>query len=240
LRELIVIKNLLLDFGEINGSTRTVPMLLNKCFIPTQAGIFNKDYSSKGGISMYEHEKHLVGVYATENEAIEAVEDLKRQGYAAKDISVIGKNKDEVNGINDATGTKTKEGFATGAATGGALGGLTGLLVGVGALAIPGIGPLVAAGPIAATLTGAAVGAGAGGLAGALIGVGIPEEEADRYENYVNEGKILVLVERNENLGVDTIDASGNQNRSDRTITSNEPLTSDHLDNSRLVNNRNF
>jgi uncharacterized membrane protein len=148
---------------------------------------------------MYEHEKHLVGVYNTENEAIQAVEDLKRQGYATKDISVIGKNEDEVNGINDATGTNTKEGIAAGAATGGALGGLVGLLAGVGALAIPGIGPFVAAGPIAATLTGAAVGAGAGGLAGALIGMGIPEEEADRYEGYVKEGKILVVVERREN-----------------------------------------
>ncbi|WP_309144719.1 general stress protein [Bacillus sp. EB600] len=88
---------------------------------------------------------NLVGVYDTENEAIQAVEDLKRQGYATKDISVIGKNKEEVKGFNNATGTNTKEGLAAGAATGGALGGLVGLLA--GALAIPGIGPFIAAGP---------------------------------------------------------------------------------------------
>lgn len=194
---------------------------------------------------MYEHEKHLVGVYNTENEAIQAVEHLKRQGYATKDISVIGKNEDEVNGINDATGTNTKEGLAAGAATGGALGGLVGLLAGVGALAIPGIGPFVAAGPIAATLTGAAVGAGAGGLAGALIGMGIPEEEAGRYEGYVNEGKILVVVERRENRVEDShFDASVNQNLRDGTMTSNDPtntpLTSDHPVNTRLDNNKDF
>ena len=152
---------------------------------------------------MFEHEKHLVGVYDTENEAIQAVEDLKRQGYSTDDISVVGKNEGEVDEINEATGTKTEEGLAAGAATGGVLGGLTGLLAGIGALAIPGVGPIVAAGPIAATLTGAAVGAGAGGLAGALIGMGIPEEEADRYEGYVKEGKILVVVDRDEDrIGV--------------------------------------
>ncbi|WP_160718743.1 general stress protein [Bacillus sp. USDA818B3_A] len=173
---------------------------------------------------MNEHEKHLVGVYDTENEVIQAVEDLKRQGYAAEDISVIGKNKDEVHEINDATGT-TEKGALTGAATGGAVGGLLGLLAGVGALAIPGIGPLVAAGPIAATLTGAAAGAGVGGLAGALIGLGIPEEEADRYEGYVNEGKFLVVVERRENLIRDgrTTDTSVNHNDTTGTINTNDP-----------------
>ncbi|MFL6555971.1 MAG: general stress protein, partial [Bacillus sp. (in: firmicutes)] len=134
---------------------------------------------------MDEHEKHLVGVYDTEQEVIEAVEDLKRQGYASEDISVIGKNKDVVKDINDTTGTTTEKSTLTGAATGGALGGLVGLLVGVGALAIPGIGPIIAAGPLAASLTGAAAGAGVGGLAGVLIGLGIPEEEADRYEGFV-------------------------------------------------------
>lgn len=174
---------------------------------------------------MYEHEKHLVGIYDTENEAIQSVEDLKRQGYSTEDISVIGKNEDEVNKINDATGTKTEEGLAAGAATGGALGGLVGLLAGVGALAIPGIGPLVAAGPIATTLTGAAVGAGAGGLAGALIGMGIPEEEAERYEGYVKEGKILVVVERRKNrVGDGPFGTSVNQNNTGGTVTSNDPI----------------
>ncbi|AZU61684.1 general stress protein [Neobacillus mesonae] len=174
---------------------------------------------------MYEHEKHLVGVYDTEQAVIQAVEDLKRQGYASEDISVIGKDKDVVKDINDTTGTTTEKSAITGAATGGALGGILGLLAGVGALAIPGIGPIVAAGPIAATLTGAAAGAGVGGLAGVLIGLGIPEDEADRYEGYVKEGKFLVVVERRQNrlgkgLGVDT---SLNQNDTDVTTRSNDP-----------------
>lgn len=199
---------------------------------------------------MFEHEKHLVGVYDTEREAIQAVEDLKRQGYSTDNISVISKNEDEVHDVNEATGTKTEEGLAAGAATGGVLGGLTGLLAGIGALAIPGIGPIVAAGPIAATLTGAAVGAGAGGLAGALIGMGIPEEEADRYQGYVKEGKILVVVERDENRvglnddvnrttvqgGTGTFGVDGTRNN----IKGDAPLTSDNPANTRLGNTRDY
>jgi len=178
---------------------------------------------------MNEHEKHLVGVYDSENEVIKAVEDLKRQGYATDDISVIGKNKDVVNDINDVTGTTTTEKSAmTGAATGGALGGLLGLLAGVGALAIPGIGPIVAAGPLAAALTGAAAGAGVGGLAGVLIGLGIPKEEADRYEGLVNEGKFLVVVERRNNRVGEgrLIDNNVNQTQTGETIRSNDPYNS--------------
>lgn len=141
-------------------------------------------------------EKHVVGYYDTEQEAVNAIEQLKSQGYRSEDISVISKNQHEVDHISSETDTKAPEGAATGAATGGVLGGLGGVMAGLGALAIPGIGPVVAAGPIIAGLTGAAAGAGVGGLAGALIGMGIPEEEAHRYNDYVNEGKILVLVDR--------------------------------------------
>lgn len=171
----------------------------NERFIPPQAGSVNKDYQFKGGISMYEHEKYLVGVYETEQEVLQSVENLKRQGYTSEDILIIGKNKEKVNEINDVLGTTTENSAIAGAATGGAVGGLLGLLAVVGALAIPGIGPLVAAGPIAASLTGAAAGAGLGGLTGALMGIGITEEEADHYEGLVKEGKFLVVVERPEN-----------------------------------------
>lgn len=92
--------------------------------------------------------KHIVGAYDTEHEAIQAVEKLRAEGYRPEDISVISKNKDDVEAVTEETGTKTEEGLGAGAATGGVLGGLTGLLAGVGALAIPGIGPIVAAGPI--------------------------------------------------------------------------------------------
>src|SRR3712207_2870332 len=140
-------------------------------------------------------QKRVVGSFNTENEAISAIEDLKRQGYDSEDISVLSKDKRETETIADETDTNFVEGAATGAATGGALGGLGGVLAGMGALAIPGIGPLVAAGPIAAGLMGAAAGAGAGGLAGALIGIGIPDDEAEEYGRHVDEGRILVLVE---------------------------------------------
>ncbi|WP_445668074.1 general stress protein [Paenibacillus sp. FSL H3-0333] len=139
--------------------------------------------------------KKIVGVFHTEHEASQAIEDLKAHGFLTEDISVIARNKRDVEAINDETGTKVPEGLATGAATGGILGGVTGLLAGIGALAIPGIGPIIAAGPIAATLTGVAVGAGTGGLVGGLIGLGIPEDEAASYDNYVDEGRILVMVD---------------------------------------------
>ncbi|WP_245671419.1 general stress protein [Pseudobacillus wudalianchiensis] len=142
------------------------------------------------------NEKQIVGVYDNHTEAVEAIEDLKRQGYRADEISVISKERDDVEYVEETTDTKAEEGAATGAATGGILGGLAGVAAGAGALAIPGIGPIIAAGPIVAGLTGAAAGAGAGGLTGALIGLGIPEEDADRYNEYVKEGKMLVLVDR--------------------------------------------
>jgi hypothetical protein len=138
-------------------------------------------------------EKNVVGVYDTEQEAIIAIEDLVKQGYDKQDICVIGKDLKNVNYIADETGTVAEEGAATGALAGGTLGGLTGLLVGVGALAIPGVGPIIAAGPIASSLIGAVAGAGLGGLTGALIGIGIPDDQAELYGNSVKEGKILVL-----------------------------------------------
>jgi hypothetical protein len=139
-------------------------------------------------------EKQTVAVFHDEDEAIKAIDDLKNQGYTADEISVIAKNSDDFSRINEETGTKAPEGMAAGAATGGVVGGVTGLLVSLGALAIPVVGPFLAAGPVVATLTGAAAGASAGGLVGGLIGVGLSEEEAHQYNEYVDEGYILVLV----------------------------------------------
>ncbi|CAH0345235.1 general stress protein [Bacillus sp. CECT 9360] len=140
-------------------------------------------------------EKRVIGVYDNGEEAVRAIEELKAQGYDRDDISVVAKDQDEVDVVKGQTGSNAEDGLTAGAATGGVLGGTAGLLAGIGALAIPGIGPILAAGPIAATLTGAALGAGAGGLAGALIGMGIPEDEADRYERDVKDGKLLVLLD---------------------------------------------
>ncbi|SDD48669.1 Heat induced stress protein YflT [Paenibacillus sp. UNCCL117] len=141
--------------------------------------------------------KQIVGVFNNEEEAIRVIEQLKSEGYRSEDISVIGKNRGDLDTISSDTGTNVETGAMTGAATGGMVGGVTGLLAGIGALAIPAIGPILAAGPIAATLAGAAVGAGAGGIVGGLIGLGIPEDEARTYDDYVQQGKILVLVESN-------------------------------------------
>ncbi|WP_313641526.1 general stress protein [Paenibacillus sp.] len=137
--------------------------------------------------------KRIVGVFASEHEASRVIEELKRQGCRTEDISIIARNK--VESQRAESSTQVPEGMASGAAKGGHLGGLTGLLMGIGALAIPGIGPIIAAGPLAATLAGAAIGAGSGGLVGGLIGLGIPEEEAKSYDNYVGEGHILVMVD---------------------------------------------
>jgi uncharacterized membrane protein len=142
-------------------------------------------------------EQSSVGYFDTEEEAIEAIEDLKRQGYRAEDISVLSKSKGETEKVTEETGTLASEAVLTGAVAGGALGGFSGVLAGIGALAIPGIGPIIAAGPVVAGLTGAIAGAGFGGMAGALVGVGVPEEKAKEYETHFNEGKILVVVNHN-------------------------------------------
>ena len=140
-------------------------------------------------------DKEIIGVYDNGEEAVRAVEQLQNQGYQKEDISVVVKDKEIADHITSKTETNVDDGLAAGAATGGILGGLTGLLAGVGALAIPGVGPIVAAGPIASTLGGIAAGIGAGGLAGALVGLGIPKDTADKYASDVEEGKILILVD---------------------------------------------
>jgi uncharacterized membrane protein len=142
-------------------------------------------------------EKRIVGIYDNQDEAIEAIEDLKRQGYSSDEISIISKEREEINYVEETTDTKAEDGAAAGAATGGILGGLAGVAAGAGALAIPGIGPIIAAGPIVAGLTGAAAGAGAGGLTGALVGMGIPEDDAEHYQTEIEKGKMLVIVDRN-------------------------------------------
>ncbi|WP_404330130.1 general stress protein [Mesobacillus maritimus] len=143
----------------------------------------------------------IVGIYDSEAKAVQAVEELKKQGYAQEDISMITNNKEmlEKLGIEEPTRSKMNEGAKTGAATGSLIGGLAGLLAGFGAFTFPGIGPILAAGPIAAAFVGGSAGIGVGGITGALIGLGIPEEEANRYEQEMQQEKILVIVERQNN-----------------------------------------
>ncbi|MEM6755494.1 MAG: general stress protein, partial [Cyanobacteria bacterium P01_C01_bin.38] len=151
--------------------------------------------------------KRAVGVFATRKDAQKALQDLKDSNFAMDKVSVIARKPQESKDIagvevNDRVGNKADEGAATGAVTGGALGGVSGLLVGLGMLAIPGVGPIMLAGAeataIATTLAGGAIGAASGGLVGAMVGWGIPEERAHVYNELVSKGSYLVAVKGTE------------------------------------------
>src|SRR5882672_11711749 len=129
-----------------------------------------------------------------EAQACRIVDDLKSAGFSNNDISVLLPDKSGTKDFAHVKGTKAPEGAVTGAGTGGVLGGVLGWLAGIGSLAIPGVGPFIAAGPIMAALGGAAIGAAARGLVGTLVGMGIPEYEAKRYESKIREGRILLSV----------------------------------------------
>lgn len=131
---------------------------------------------------------------ATLSQTETIVRNLKAAGFSNNDISVLMADKSGTKDFAHEHNTKAPEGAATGAGTGAVLGGALGWLAGIGALAIPGLGPLIAAGPIMAALSGAAVGGTVGGLTGALIGMGIPEFEAKRYEGKVRTGSCLISV----------------------------------------------
>jgi len=127
-------------------------------------------------------------------QASDIVERLKLAGFSNTDISVLMPDRSGTRDFAIENETKAPEGAVVGAGTGALLGGALGWLTGIGALAIPGLGPLIAAGPIMAALSGAAVGGAVGGLTGALVGMGIPEFEAKRYEDKVKKGHALVSV----------------------------------------------
>jgi hypothetical protein len=136
----------------------------------------------------------VFGIYRDRIGVERAVDELKTAGYRNTDISVLFPENVGTKDFAHEKATKAPEGTATGAGTGAVIGGTLGWLAGIGALAIPGVGPLIAAGPIVAALTGVGVGGAIGGLTGALIGMGIPEYEAKRYEGRVKEGGILLSV----------------------------------------------
>jgi uncharacterized protein YcfJ len=142
--------------------------------------------------------KSVIGIAKSEAQAARIVEDLRAARFSGNDISVLFPDKEGTRDFAHEKQTKAPEGASTGAGVGGVLGGVVGWLAGIGSLAIPGLGPFIAAGPIMAALSGAAVGAAAGGLTGALVGLGIPEYEAKRYEGKVRGGNILVAVHAEE------------------------------------------
>lgn len=136
----------------------------------------------------------VFGIYVGRQDVEEAVDALKRSDFRATDISVLFSENVGTKDFAHEKHTKAPEGSAAGAGTGALIGGALGWLTGIGALAIPGVGPFVAAGPIVAMLAGIGAGGVLGGVTGALIGMGIPEYEAKRYEGRIKGGDILLSV----------------------------------------------
>jgi hypothetical protein len=130
----------------------------------------------------------------SETQGIAIVDRLKLANFSSNDVSVLLPDRAGTKDFAHEQHTKAPEGATTGGVTGGVVGGALGWLAGIGALAIPGVGPFIAAGPIMAALGGAAVGGAVGGLTGALIGMGIPELEAKRYEGKIKSGNVLISV----------------------------------------------
>ena len=147
--------------------------------------------------------KSVFGIVKTHSQAEQIVEDLQDAGFPVSEISVLLPDNEGKHDIGHVKATKAPEGATTGATTGGVTGGVLGLLAGVGALAIPGVGPFIAAGPIMAALSGAAIGATTGGVVGGLIGLGIPEIEAKRYEGKLKSGNYLIAVHAGDGEEVD-------------------------------------
>ena len=136
----------------------------------------------------------VFGIYKSSMEAERAVDRMMAAGFSNNDISVLLPDAQSSKEFAHEKNTKAPEGTTTGVTTGGVVGGTLGLLAGIGALAIPGVGPFIAAGPIMGALAGLGIGGAVGGLVGALVGMGIPEYEAKRYEGRVKDGGILLSV----------------------------------------------
>ncbi len=138
--------------------------------------------------------KSIFCIATSRLQADQIVDQLKSANFSNNDISALFADKGTSHEFAHEKNTKAPEGTVTGVGTGGVIGGALGWIAGIGALAIPGFGPFIAAGPIMAALSGAAIGATVGGIAGGLIGMGIPELEAKRYEGRLQEGNILISV----------------------------------------------
>jgi len=145
----------------------------------------------------------VYGLYRNRAQVESAVDALVDNGFRSEDISVLMPENIGTKDFAAEKNTKAPEGATAGAGTGAVVGGTLGLLAGIGALAIPGLGPFIAAGPIMGALAGAGTGGVVGGLIGALVGMGIPEFEAKRYEGMIKEGKILLSVHCDNSEWVD-------------------------------------
>jgi hypothetical protein len=138
--------------------------------------------------------KAVFGIAKTEEQAVHIINRLKEAGFSNNDVSVLLPDRAATRDFAHEQHTKAPEGAAAGAVAGGVTAGVLGWLVGIGSLAIPGVGPLIAAGPIMAALSGVAAGGAVGGITGALVGFGIPEYEAKQYEGKLKSGNILISV----------------------------------------------
>src|SRR6201993_5307376 len=138
--------------------------------------------------------KAVFGIYKTQAGVENAIGMLRDESFSSSNIAVLLPEAASTRDLGTVKATKAPEGATAGGGSGAVVGGVLGWLVGIGSLAIPGVGPFIAAGPIVAALAGAGVGGAIGGLAGALVGMGIPEYEAKRYEGRIKEGGILLSV----------------------------------------------
>jgi hypothetical protein len=145
----------------------------------------------------------VFGLYPTVERAERAVDSLVSAGFSNTDVSVLMADNESTRDFAHEKETKAPEGTATGVAAGGTIGGTLGLLAGIGALAIPGVGPFIAAGPIMGALAGLGVGGAIGGLVGALVGIGIPEYEAKRYAGRLKDGGVLLSVHCDTSAEID-------------------------------------
>src|SRR5580658_9252438 len=188
----------------------------------------------------------VFGIYASRAAAEKAADALISAGFRQADISVLMADVQSTREFAHEKNTKAPEGATTGAVAGGAIGGTLGLLAGIGALAIPGVGPLIAAGPIMGALAGLGAGGAVGTLVGALVGMGIPEYEAKRYEGRVKNGGILISVHCDtseeisrakdvlKHAGGEDIASSGEKSVSTHTASTDKSYTdADRLDTTR-------
>jgi hypothetical protein len=186
----------------------------------------------------------VFGIYRDRTHAEEAADALRWAGFRNSDVSALLPDNVGTKDLAHQKNTKAPEGAATGGASGGVVGGALGWLAGIGVLAVPGMGPFIAAGPILGALAGAGAGGTIGGLVGALVGMGIPEYEAKRYDGRVRDGGILLSVhcddaewvkrakEILENSGAENISSSG-EARAD-SVESDEPAPRMRMDRAQL------
>jgi len=180
----------------------------------------------------------VFGIFQSRSYAERCVDVLLASGFRSDDISVLAPDQRTTKEMATEKNTKAPEGTATGATAGGAIGGTLGLLAGIGALAIPGLGPFIAAGPIMGALAGVGSGAVAGGIIGALVGLGIPEYEAKRYEGRVKNGGILLSVHCDNGDWVDKAEEILKREGAEDVSSSGEKSMSTHGVDDRGVKDR--